>query len=1307
MLENGEMPPKKSPQPSAEERKRIVAWARGLMDAEARARAGDPGRVVVRRLSNAEYDNTVRDLTGVDLRPARDFPVDGAAGEGFTNAGDALVTSPTLFNKYLGAAKEIAAHAVLLPDGFRFSPAKTRRDWTDEALANLRRFYARYSPDGKLPLVPYLAATLRHREAIAAGKLAPEAAALQEKLNPKYLRSLWDALTDPKPSFPLDRVRARWRAAKPGDAGAVAAEIAAWQGLLWRFVPIGSYRNLIRQLPNDPPVAATQTLRLKLKPEPGRDDVVLYLAAREFPRAREGSCAVWHRPRFEGGNKPPLLLRDYAGFGGSFEVDHRTIFADTAKYLTAAVEAANDAAATADKLAGKHGLDAALLRRWIAVLGVEPLARPAAAEALRTMPAIPLQLLSRKLPDKPAINGWRNPEGEELPVVVGNASDRIEHIPGTMQPHSVAVHPAPAQFVAVAWKSPVEGALRIEARIAHAHPACGNGVCWWLEHRRGERAALLDGGLIDLGKKAEPRPREVKVGKEDLIVLAVGARDLNHVCDLTAVGLTLTESGKEGRTWDLARDVADSIPAGNPHADRHGNAGVWQFAKGADPTAQGKPVVGSPGKSAAAGAKILPGSVLARWRSAASDPRRQAEVAGLAAQVQALLTGGRPTGEKAPDRILYDSLVPFDGPLLGGLDLSRRAKAGPGEKVRFGLDRSRFGKHPLSKPTEEASLVVPATSVLEVRLPAALFRDREFVVEGRLDSGGADGLVQFQVLTAPPAPEAPPDIKAPRVGDPTGTAARRLLEGCEAFRRIFPAFVSYNRIVPDDEVVCLKLYHREDGPLVRLFLDDAEARQLDRLWEELRLISQWPVTEHKQLPLFIGFVTQDQPKELVAFFEAKREPFRKRALEFEKDREAAEPRQREALLEFAARAYRRPLEEKEKAELQGLYAALRRKEMSHEEAFRTVLTRVLVSPSFLFRLERAAPGKEAQPVSDWELASRLSYFLWATMPDAELRRAAAAGSLRDAKGRAAQVARMLQDPKVRGLAAEFGTQWLHVRDIVKNREKNEKLFPTFDDELREALFEESVLFFQYLFQADRPIQEILDADRTFLNETLARHYGIPGVSGPAWRQVDGVKRYGRGGVLALGSVLAAQSGASRTSPVLRGNWLVEVMLGEKLPKPPPNVPRLPEEETGNEGTVRQMVEKHARIAECAVCHRRIDPFGFALEKYDPIGRFRDRDLGGRPIDAKATLKDGTQFEGIDGLRRYLLMQRGADFRRHFCRKLLGYALGRTVTLSDQPLLDEMLEGLNENGARLSAAIVAIVESKQFRYHRGMEATRDE
>src|SRR5207302_3738664 len=208
------------------------------------------------------------------------------------------------------------------------------------------------------------------------------------------------------------------------------------------------------------------------------------------------------------------------------------------------------------------------------------------------------------------------------------------------------------------------------------------------------------------------------------------------------------------------------------------------------------------------------------------------------------------------------------------------------------------------------------------------------------------------------------------------------------------------------------------------------------------------------------------------------------------------------------------------------------------------------------------------------------------------------------------------------------------------KEKNEKLFPTFNANLRQAIYEESILFFKDLFQGDRAVTRILDADYTFLNETLAKHYGIPGVTGPQWRRVEGVRKFGRGGILGLASVQTKESGASRTSPVLRGNWVVETLLGEKLPRPPANVPRLPEEEKGNDGlTMRQLVEKHTRVAECAVCHQRIDPFGFALETYDPIGRLRDKDLGGLPLDSRVKLKDGTEFEGLDGLRSFLLTRK--------------------------------------------------------------------
>ncbi|MFO0927606.1 MAG: DUF1592 domain-containing protein [Gemmataceae bacterium] len=407
---------------------------------------------------------------------------------------------------------------------------------------------------------------------------------------------------------------------------------------------------------------------------------------------------------------------------------------------------------------------------------------------------------------------------------------------------------------------------------------------------------------------------------------------------------------------------------------------------------------------------------------------------------------------------------------------------------------------------------------------------------------------------------------------------------------------------------------------------------------------------------------------------------------------------------FAERAYRRPLLQKEKDDLLSLYRVVRGKGAGHAEAFRGVLTRILVAPAFLFRVEQAPAGKAAGPVNDWELATRLSYFLWSSTPDDELRALAAAGKLRDPQTLAAQARRMIRDDRVRALAVEFGTQWIHVRGFDELKEKNEKLFPTFDANLRAALYEEAIRFFEDLFQADRPVTAVLDADYTFVNETLAKHYGIPGVTGPAWRRVDGVRKYGRGGVLGLASVQAKQAGASRTSPVLRGNWVVETLLGEKLPRPPAGVPQLPEQEGDGGLTMRQLVERHVRAPECAVCHVRIDQFGFALEQYDPIGRRREKDLSGLPVDTKSKLRDGTEFEGIDGLREYLLTKKRDVVVRLFCRRLLGYALGRAVTLSDHATVDAMVAALARADGRLSAAVEVIVQSPQFRTVRGSDYT---
>jgi hypothetical protein len=286
---------------------------------------------------------------------------------------------------------------------------------------------------------------------------------------------------------------------------------------------------------------------------------------------------------------------------------------------------------------------------------------------------------------------------------------------------------------------------------------------------------------------------------------------------------------------------------------------------------------------------------------------------------------------------------------------------------------------------------------------------------------------------------------------------------------------------------------------------------------------------------------------------------------------------------------------------------------------------------------------------------------------------------------------------VRRLATEFGCQWLHVRDVAVLDEKSERHFPTFAS-IRGALQEEAVMFFMDFFSQNRSVLSLLDADHTYVNGDLAAHYGLE-AKGPEWRRVEGLRALGRGGVLGFGSTLAKQSGASRTSPILRGNWLSEVVLGEKLPRPPKGVPVLPEE--APQGlTERQLIEKHSTDPACANCHKRIDPMGFALEGFDAIGRARTRDSAGLAINAASILPDGTAINGLAGLRDAILSKRSEDFERQFCRKLLGYALGRSVQLSDKPLLTRMLDQLKSNGHEVGRVIELIVTSPQFREVRG-------
>ncbi|HVK58546.1 MAG TPA: DUF1592 domain-containing protein, partial [Candidatus Kapabacteria bacterium] len=414
----------------------------------------------------------------------------------------------------------------------------------------------------------------------------------------------------------------------------------------------------------------------------------------------------------------------------------------------------------------------------------------------------------------------------------------------------------------------------------------------------------------------------------------------------------------------------------------------------------------------------------------------------------------------------------------------------------------------------------------------------------------------------------------------------------------------------------------------------------------------------------------------------------------------SENRQLESLVEFASKAYRRPLLPGERDELRSLYQTLRANELPHEEAFRSILARIFVSPAFLYRLENSPQIEDTARVSGWEFATRLSYFLWSSQPDDELRARATSGNLHDGTVLTEQVNRMLRNTRIDRLAREFALAWLHVYDFETLDEKSERHFPEFVA-LRGAMQQEVELFFTDLFQNDRSVLSIFESDYTFLNEPLARHYGIAGVQGSSFRRVDGIKKHSRGGILSMAATLAKQSGASRTSPILRGNWISEVIVGEKLPKPPKGVPPLPEDAASESLSMREIVEKHTTDPRCANCHSRIDGYGFAMEAFDAIGRVRNSDAG-QPVDTQSKLHDGTPVVGFEDLRAYLVNQKRDVVVQQFCRKLLGYALGRAVMLSDRPLIAEMQRSLEANHFKVSAAVKTIVMSRQFQEIRGKQ-----
>jgi hypothetical protein len=408
------------------------------------------------------------------------------------------------------------------------------------------------------------------------------------------------------------------------------------------------------------------------------------------------------------------------------------------------------------------------------------------------------------------------------------------------------------------------------------------------------------------------------------------------------------------------------------------------------------------------------------------------------------------------------------------------------------------------------------------------------------------------------------------------------------------------------------------------------------------------------------------------------------------------------LATVARRAVRRPVVDSDVETLLGFYR-VGRAAGTFEGGIQKALERLLVDPEFLFRIERdpqdVAPGA-AYRLTDLELASRLSFFLWSSIPDEELLQVAQRGELKEFEILERQVRRMLADERASALVTNFAAQWLHLRNMRAVR-PDVYAFPEFNENLRRAFQQETMLFLESQLRDDRPITELLTATYTFVNERLAQHYGIPGIYGSHFRRIT-ISDDRRAGLLGHGSILTVTSHAHRTSPVLRGKWLLENVLGAPPPAPPANVPALPEnrERRGVATSVRERLEEHRRNPGCITCHAPMDPLGFALENLDGIGKWRDSDAG-KAVDARGTLPDGKTFDGPNDLRLGLL-DRPEDFVRTVTEKLLVYALGRGLESYDNPAIRQILREARFEDYRWSAIILGVVRSNPFQMRRAHE-----
>ena len=688
----------------------------------------------------------------------------------------------------------------------------------------------------------------------------------------------------------------------------------------------------------------------------------------------------------------------------------------------------------------------------------------------------------------------------------------------------------------------------------------------------------------------------------------------------------------------------------------------------------------------------------------------------------------------------------------------------------------KFGRHPNGHEVDADSFVIKAPALIEISLERDAQEaadNRHVLAECALEKEHSRGSGVLLQATTNRLPTDKYSDQTKLLIDSSRDFVGDNVESAQKFCNSFP-----NRFFYVDQSRGLAAgfhlvegFFRDDQPLVQKVLTDEERVELDLLWEEINFVTQSVETLIRGFVWFerserhvlhdkrFDFLRAEDPglveDELLYKFErvymdrlsvklvedelkpANPDDDKFRLIHgffdqirggLKHQRELLKNAESQAFADLerlAVRAWRRPLSGKDQESLKSLYKSLRDQGQGVEDSVRGVFTAILLSPDFSYRYQDSHPGIEVSQLSDRSTASRLSYFLWSSLPDDNLLAASNDGSLRSLAALVAQTRRMLKDDRINAFAREFFGQWLRYRDFMAKDPINAEAFPGYTDELRQAMFQEPARLLTSLIQQDRPVTDLLNSDATFVNGILARHYGgdverqyrshvadwanerrARGLSVDGadrqWHRVDGLKDAGRGGLFGMGVVLTQNSAGERTSPVKRGFWAVHHLLGQHFPPPPADVAELPKDEKTAPKTIRELMAEHTANPRCAMCHVHFDSLGIAMEGFDPIGRRRSNDLAGRPVDENAEFPGGETGSGIPGLIQYIEKNRKRDFVKTLCRKFLGYALGRSVMLSDSILLEQMEDALHKNDYRFSVLFETVVTSPQFRNQRGRD-----